>query len=71
MISLIGFLLFLGLIVFGPEKTIELAQETGRLLGDLKSAAGQLHQSALIPSIAPTGEVDRREPDGRSESHPA
>jgi Sec-independent protein translocase protein TatA len=42
MISLIGFLLFLGLIVFGPRKTIEFAQEIGRVLAQLKQAAGQL-----------------------------
>jgi Sec-independent protein translocase protein TatA len=49
MISLIGFLLFLGLIVFGPKKTIELAQEIGRLLAQLKNAAGHLQLSALAP----------------------
>jgi Sec-independent protein translocase protein TatA len=44
MISLIGFLLFLGLIVFGPKKTIEFAQEIGRLWAQVKHAAGQLGQ---------------------------
>jgi Sec-independent protein translocase protein TatA len=44
MISLIGFLLFLGLIVFGPRKTIEFAQEIGRVLTQVKQAAGQLGQ---------------------------
>lgn len=50
MISLIGFLLFLGLIVFGPKKTIEFAQEIGRLLAHVKSAAGQLQHSAVTPN---------------------
>jgi len=44
MISLIGFLLFLGLIVFGPRKTIEFAQEIGRVLTQVKQAASQLGQ---------------------------
>jgi Sec-independent protein translocase protein TatA len=47
MISLVVFLLFLGLIVFGPRKTIEYAQEIGRLLAHVKNAAGQLQHSAL------------------------
>jgi Sec-independent protein translocase protein TatA len=45
MISLIGFLLFLGLIIFGPRKTIEFSQEIGRLLAHVKHAAAQLQQS--------------------------
>lgn len=49
MISLIGFLLLLGLLVFGPKKTIELAQEIGRLLAHLKNAVGHLQQSAMAP----------------------
>ena len=37
----IGFLLFLGLLVFGPKKTMEMAQEIGRLVARLKGAVGQ------------------------------
>lgn len=44
MISTVGFLLFLGLIVFGPKKTMEMAQEVGRLLAQLKRAAGQFQK---------------------------
>ncbi len=36
MISMIGFLLFLGLIVFGPKKTIEIGQEAGRVVSQIK-----------------------------------
>jgi Sec-independent protein translocase protein TatA len=50
MISLIGFLLLLGLLVFGPKKTIELAQEIGRLLAHLRNAVGHLQQSAMAPA---------------------
>lgn len=42
MISMGAFLLFLGLIMFGPKKTIEFAQELGRLVAKLKHAASQL-----------------------------
>ena len=35
MILTVGFLLVLGLIVFGPKKTIEMAQEVGRVLAQL------------------------------------
>jgi Sec-independent protein translocase protein TatA len=41
MTSLI-FLLFLGLIVFGPNKTTELAQEVGRMPAQVKHALGKL-----------------------------
>ena len=37
----IGFLLLLGLLVFGPKKTMEMAQEIGRLAARLKGAVGQ------------------------------
>lgn len=47
MISMVAFLLFLGLIVFGPKKTIEFAQELGRLAAHLKQAAGQFQDSVL------------------------
>lgn len=35
--------LFLGLIVFGPKKTIEMAQMMGRALAQVKQAAGQFN----------------------------
>lgn len=41
MISAALFFLFLGLIVFGPRKTIELAQTLGRFLAQAKQAAAQ------------------------------
>jgi Sec-independent protein translocase protein TatA len=47
MILTVGFLLVLGLIVFGPKKTIEIAQEVGRDLAQVKKAADQFQQSAL------------------------
>jgi Sec-independent protein translocase protein TatA len=49
MISLFACLLLLGLVVFGPKKTIEYAQEIGRLLARLKHAAGQLQDAATAP----------------------
>jgi Sec-independent protein translocase protein TatA len=36
------FFLLLGLIVFGPKKTVELAQSMGHILAQVKHAAGQL-----------------------------
>ena len=41
MITAVVFMLFLGLIVFGPKKTVEIAQTIGRLLGQVKHATGQ------------------------------
>jgi Sec-independent protein translocase protein TatA len=41
MISATIFFLLLGLIVFGPRKTIEFAQTAGRFLAQAKQAAGQ------------------------------
>lgn len=32
----VGFLLLLALIVFGPKKAMEIAQETGRLVARMK-----------------------------------
>ena len=45
MISMVAFLLFLGLIVFGPKKTIEFAQEIGRLVANAKRTVGQFQES--------------------------
>jgi Sec-independent protein translocase protein TatA len=49
MISMMGFLLFLGLIVFGPKKTIEIAREVARSLAHIKHAAGQFQRSVMNP----------------------
>jgi Sec-independent protein translocase protein TatA len=50
MISAAIFFLFLGLIVFGPKKTIELTQAVGRLLAQIKQATGQF-QSQLNEEV--------------------
>lgn len=42
MITAVVFMLFLGLIVFGPKKTVEIAQTIGRLLVQVKHATSQL-----------------------------
>jgi Sec-independent protein translocase protein TatA len=47
MILTLGFLLFLGLIVFGPKKTIEIAQQAGRVLAQVKHATAHFQQSVL------------------------
>jgi Sec-independent protein translocase protein TatA len=54
MISMGVFLLFLGLIVFGPKKTIELAQELGRLAAKLKHAASQLDVPQAVAQPKPS-----------------
>ena len=41
MITAVIFMLFLGLIVFGPKKTVEIAQTIGRLLVQVKRSTGQ------------------------------
>ena len=41
MITAVVFMLFLGLIVFGPKKTVEIAQTIGRLLAQVRHASGQ------------------------------
>ncbi len=53
MITAVVFLLFLGLIVFGPKKTIEIAQSIGRAVAQVKQATNQfqaqLHQDVRLP----------------------
>jgi Sec-independent protein translocase protein TatA len=63
MISMGGFLLFLGLIVFGPKKTIEMAQQVGRIVAQVKHSAGQFQQSALQaePRATSSGAKDANE----------
>lgn len=46
MMTEIIFVLFLGLIVFGPRKTLEMAQKLGGVIAKFKHAANQL-QSEL------------------------
>ncbi len=41
MITAVLFMLLLGLIVFGPKKTVEIAQTIGRLLVHVKHATSQ------------------------------
>lgn len=41
MITAAAFFLFLGLIVFGPKKTVEMAQMLARVLAQVKHATGQ------------------------------
>lgn len=43
MISLVMFLLVVGLVAFGPKKTIEMAQACGRAVSQIKEAARASH----------------------------
>jgi Sec-independent protein translocase protein TatA len=63
MISMVGLLLLLGLIVFGPKKTIEMAQQIGRIVAQVKQSAGEFQQSALEaePRATPSGAKDANE----------
>ncbi len=63
MISAAMFFLFLGLIIFGPRKTIELAQSLGRFLAQIKHATSQF-QSQLHEEIRP------RNPTGAKPTSP-
>jgi Sec-independent protein translocase protein TatA len=58
MMSMGILLLFVGLIVFGPRKTLEFAQEIGRLIGHFKQAAGQFAagEEVQIPKLRPPPE---------------
>ena len=51
------FLLFLGLIVFGPKKTIEIAQTIGRVLAQVKHATGQF-QAQLQEQVLTDDKAD-------------
>ena len=50
MITAAAFFLFLGLIVFGPEKTVEMAQMLARVLAQVKHGAAQF-QSQIESEI--------------------
>jgi Sec-independent protein translocase protein TatA len=53
MISAVALLLFLGLIVFGPKKTIEIAQEIGGVLAQVKRDAGEFQESSIDSKANP------------------
>ena len=48
MMSSVIFLLVLGLIIFGPKKTLEFAQEIGRLIAHMKRATDQFTSLEVI-----------------------
>jgi Sec-independent protein translocase protein TatA len=52
MISTVALFLFLGLLVFGPRKTPEIAQEVGLFVAKAKQAADQLLQSIVEPETS-------------------
>jgi Sec-independent protein translocase protein TatA len=57
MISMMIFLLVLGLIVFGPKKTIEMAQSVWRSVAQLKKSVAE---SELGSIMNPNDDVSRR-----------
>jgi Sec-independent protein translocase protein TatA len=57
MISMMFFLLLLGLIVFGPKKTIEMAQSVGRSVAELKKSVAAIELGSITN---PDAEVSRR-----------
>ena len=57
MISMMIFLLTLGLIVFGPKKTIEMMQSVGRSVAQLKRSVAD---SELGSIMNPSDEVASR-----------
>ena len=57
MLTMIAFLLVLGLIVFGPKKTIEMSQSVGRSVAQLKKSVAD---SELGLVMKPADEVSRR-----------
>ena len=57
MISMMVFLLILGLIVFGPKKTIEMSQSVGRSVAQFKKSVAD---SELGSIMKPDDEVSRR-----------
>ena len=48
MISMMIFLLVLGLIVFGPKKTIEMTQSVGRTVGQLKKSVAESELGSVM-----------------------
>jgi Sec-independent protein translocase protein TatA len=45
----VAFLLLLGLIIFGPKKTMEIAQDVGRMVAQFRHAVGQFSTVETIP----------------------
>jgi Sec-independent protein translocase protein TatA len=43
MILEMAFVMFLGLLVFGPKKTLEMSQKVGQTIAQLKRATNQIH----------------------------
>jgi Sec-independent protein translocase protein TatA len=63
MISAGFFFLLLGLIVFGPKKTIEMTQTIGRVLAQVKHATGEF-QSHLQDEVSIRDKTDARSGEG-------
>ena len=57
MLSMMVFLMVLGLIVFGPKKTIEMAQTVGRSVNELKKSVADSDLGSIMKS---GDEVSRR-----------
>jgi Sec-independent protein translocase protein TatA len=57
MITAALFFLILGLVVFGPRKTIELTQTLGRFVAQAKQAASQL-QSEFQQEVRTSKKAD-------------
>ena len=53
MMTTVAVLLLLGLIVFGPKKTIEFAQEIAKLIAHAKHALGEMEHSTRVPPRRP------------------
>jgi Sec-independent protein translocase protein TatA len=53
MMTEIIFVVFLGLIVFGPRKTLEMAQKLGGLVAKFKHAASELQSELTAQASEP------------------
>jgi Sec-independent protein translocase protein TatA len=67
MISTVILLLVLGLLVFGPKKTIEMVQNTAQALAQIKLAATE-HHSSLKPTVATDREGPEHQKSGSERS---
>jgi Sec-independent protein translocase protein TatA len=65
------FFLFLGLLVFGPKKTIEMSQNLGRTLAQFKQAASkfqaQLQEEVRAHEASPSRSHLSSSPDAESD----
>jgi Sec-independent protein translocase protein TatA len=59
MISMVMLLLLMGIVVFGPKKTIEMAQSVVQALAQIKHAAGE-YQSEVMAAVASDSENSER-----------